>query len=43
MTERSDQFPAGKRSRGLRRTKATRRITGGLALLFALVAMGFAY
>jgi ubiquinol-cytochrome c reductase cytochrome c subunit len=27
----------------LRKGKATRRITGGLALLFALVAMGFAY
>ena len=26
-----------------RRSKATRRITGGLALLFALIAMGFAY
>jgi ubiquinol-cytochrome c reductase cytochrome c subunit len=44
MRARSAPNRPGQTRTGLaRRTKATRRITGGLALLFALVAMGFAY
>ncbi len=39
----NDTPPTGGRSRALRRTKAVRRITGALALMFALTTVAFAY
>ena len=38
-----DTPPTGGSGRRVRRSKTMRRITGGLALLFALTAIGFAY
>ncbi len=44
MMTRKTQTPDGQRSRKVRRrTKAVRRVTGGLALMFALITMGFLY
>ena len=44
MTRRTARSRSSKSARSSgRRSKAARRITGGLALLFALVAMGLAY
>ncbi|MET3806499.1 ubiquinol-cytochrome c reductase cytochrome c subunit [Nakamurella sp. UYEF19] len=44
MTKSKVQNEAGKVGRsGRRRTKTVRRITGGLALMFALITMGFVY
>src|SRR4051812_42637693 len=39
----NDTPPTGGRKRALRHTKAVRRITGALALMFALTTVAFAY